>query len=161
MSTCRDPHPCRPVTTPDPSDSASTPVPVVPHPTPPNATRVELSSTASCRRPPTHRRPGRSATAFLHDMSATSTFLPFVHLNSPLQAPPRQVLETAPHLHLDGVSLPHCRAIYLSHMPMPSLLLWSHEQCRCNEKVGRASQAVNQSEAYTSPRFLDCYHRSS
>ena len=47
MSTRRDPHPCRPVTTPDPSDSASTPVPVVSHPTPPNATKVELSSTAS------------------------------------------------------------------------------------------------------------------
>jgi len=110
---------------------------------------------------PSHRRPSRSATAFLHDMSATSPFLPFVHLNSPLPPPPRQVLEMAPHLHLDRVPLPHCHAIYLSHMPMLSLLLWSHEQRGSYGKVGRASQAVNQSEAYPSPRFLDCYHRSS
>jgi len=61
MSTRRDPHLCRPVTTPDPSDSASTPVPVVPHPTPPNATKVELSSTASLPSAPrAHSSPSES-----------------------------------------------------------------------------------------------------
>jgi hypothetical protein len=64
-------------------------------------------------------------------------------------------------IYTSTVPLPYCRAIYLSHMPTLSPLLRSHEQCRSYEKVWRASQAFNQSEAHASLRLLDCYHRSS
>jgi len=59
-------------------------------PTPPSATKVELSSTASFPSAP-YRRPNRPVSPFLHGVSATSAFPPFVHLNSrhPF-TPPRQ-----------------------------------------------------------------------
>ena len=90
-------------------------------------------------------------------MSAANTFLPIVHLNSPLPPPPRQALETSPHLHLDrvpvatlsrNVSEPYADALADAAVARTVSLL----------RKGRASlptsQAVNQSEAHTSPSLL-------
>jgi hypothetical protein len=74
-----------PPTTPDSSDSASTPVRVLPQ-TSPSAIEAKLSSTASLLLAP-HSSPSESASQPVPPrVSATrSAFLPFVHLNTRLQ----------------------------------------------------------------------------
>ena len=82
-------------------------------PTPRSATKVELVFPSA-----PYRRPNRPVSPFLHGVSATSAFPPFVHLNS--RHPP-----TTPHLHpapTESRCHTYCRAIYPSHMSMPSLL---------------------------------------
>jgi hypothetical protein len=115
MSTRRDPHPCRPVTTPDPSDSASTPVPVVSHPTPPNATKIEPSSTAYLPSAP-HSSPCESFNYRISPRHVRGQHFPAIRppeQSTPTPAKPG--FRESPHLHLDRVPLPlpPCCAICL------------------------------------------------
>jgi hypothetical protein len=76
-----------PPTTPDPSDSASTPVRILLPPPPlplQSQPRQNSAQRPLCHQAPAHHRPIRSASPglFLHGVSVASAFLPSVHLNS-------------------------------------------------------------------------------
>jgi hypothetical protein len=126
-----------PPTIPDPSDSPSTLVRVLP-PTPTSATEAEPSSTTSLPSTP-HSSPSESVSQPVPPRRVRGQRFPAVR--PPEQSTPTPAkadLEATPHLHHDRVPLSFCRAIYPSHISMPSLLPRSNDLSPCRyypEKV--------------------------
>jgi len=131
-----------PPTTPDSSGFASTPVRVLPQ-TPPSAIEAKLSSTASLPLAP-HSSPSESASQpvpprRVRDQERFPAIRPPEHSTPTL---PRQISETTPVLHPKRIRSSYCRAIYSSHISMPSLLLRSRERIPCRDHPGKSRASL-------------------